>query len=120
MSSAELRSPHGPREVAEVVATLAVIGLIGLVTSLSFCSSAPRPVDTSRECDAILSRFVELRMRAANPKATPSQIALRQTSARRDEGAPLALAACEKHLTEANLSCAKSATNADDLERCFQ
>ncbi|MDC0685861.1 MULTISPECIES: hypothetical protein [Sorangium] len=107
-----------PATRADVLATLAIVLLVFgiLVGRAALRRAAPRP--SAEACAALLDRYVELVLRAANPEPAASQVAERTAMAREAAG-ERGFVRCEADLTQAEVACALQAGTADDLERCL-
>ncbi|NUP06309.1 MAG: hypothetical protein HOW73_09650 [Polyangiaceae bacterium] len=115
-SSERARTPNvAARNLA---ATIAVVTLLVGAVIFEVCSgSAPdRP---EARCEALLDRFVELRVRAANPKASDYVLEQAKSEARIEAERTEALQTCRERLTEDAAACAERALTADQLEQCF-
>lgn len=102
----------------DLVASSSLVGLVVCVVVLQMCGDR-RPKDADEKCLALLDRFVELRVRDANPKASDYLIEQRQAEARVQAKRVNVLELCRDRLTDVSAACAEKATNADDLERCL-
>lgn len=99
-------------------ATAAIVCLVSGAVIVHVLISA-RPIASEARCEALLDRFVELRVRADNPKASDYLVEQRKTEARASAEQSQSLERCRKGLTEEAAACADRATSADELERCF-
>jgi hypothetical protein len=107
-----------PATRVDVLATLAIVLLvIGVLAGrAALRRAAPRP--SAEACAALLDRYVELVLRAANPAPAASEVAARTAMAREAAG-KRGFVRCEADLTQAEVACALQAGTADDLERCL-
>ena len=99
-------------------ATIAIVVLFGGAVGLSLCTG-PRPDDAHERCAVILDKYVELRQRAADPKAP-----LHVFEEKRDDARKLALEGgellrCTRSISVESAACADRAQTADEIERCF-
>ena len=99
-------------------ATLAIVGLVAVAVGFSFCRGA-RPADVDERCARILDKYVELRQRAADPKAPLHVVEERQEDARKLALQGDALLRCAQSMSVDSAACADKAQTADELERCF-
>jgi hypothetical protein len=103
------------RDMSASVATISLV--IGAVLVSIFSGRAAD--GTSERCVALLDRFVELRLLAADPKTTPLVVEEHQAEAREQARRSHALERCQRRLTQDSAACADRAHSADELERCF-
>lgn len=101
-----------------LLGTAAIVAVFLGTAAVQVCSGT-RPAQPVERCEALFDRFVELRERAANPKASPGDLEARKSQARESAERSEALQDCQERLTEDTLSCAEAAMNADQLEQCF-
>jgi hypothetical protein len=101
-----------------LVATISVVTLVLGAVVFQVCSGS-RPDAAEARCEALFDRFVELRVRAANPKASDYDLEQQKNEARALEEHDRALETCREHLTEDAVACAERAMTADQLEQCF-
>lgn len=109
---------HTEVEKRNVIATSAIlVGIVGLVAF----GSVSRGEKVPTECEPLLDRYVELRMRSAYDQTSvpPSKLEEKQDRAKHDPKAAEALGDCAKRLTREKAECAMKAPSADELERCF-
>jgi hypothetical protein len=99
-------------------ATLGIVGLVVVAVSFSFCRGA-RPDDADERCARILDKYVELRQRAADPKAPLHVVEEKQEDARKLAIRDGALVRCTRAISVDSAACADKAQSADELERCF-
>lgn len=109
---------HPDANLRDLVASLSLVGLVVCVVVFQMCGQRP-PKDAEERCAALLDRFVELRVRDTNPKASDYVIEQRQVEARAQAKRVHVLELCQDRLTDVSAACAEKATNADDLERCL-
>ena len=117
MSERDVREPSD-HVARNLIGSAAIIALIIGATGLQVCSGT-RPEQPEARCEALLDRFVELRERAANPKASPGDVERRKSEARANTERDQALESCQRGLTEDTLACAEAAVNINQLEQCF-
>lgn len=104
--------------IKNLAATAGVVTIIVGAVILQVCSGSS-PNEAEARCDALLDRFVELRVRAANPKASEHFLEERKQAAKDQAERTQALETCREQLTEDMATCAEKAMSADQLEQCF-
>lgn len=97
--------------LAIIVGTAGLVLGPGLAARLSAHPSAA-------ECDALLTRYVELKERAVSEKVDPKSYAAALASAQSLAGPTFV--ACTSEVTLDEADCARKAGNADELERCLR
>ena len=107
-----------PATRADVLGTAAIlVGTVALVLgprAVARLSAHP----SAAECDALLTRYVELKERAISDKLDPKHFEEALEEARRRAGPTFATCTTEVTLEEAE--CARKAGYADELERCLR
>ena len=108
-----------PATRGEVIATLAIVG--GLAAIIASGPVRRRLADhpSAEECVALLDRYVEHVVRAADPKVPSGDLAARKAQARTLSSSDPAFARCTTDLTRKEAECAMGANNADEFERCL-
>ena len=109
----------GPVTRGEVLATLAIVGGLAVVIvsgPLYRRLSAHPSTDT---CTALLDRYVEHVVRAAEPDIPAGELATRKARARDISASDAMFARCTTALTQREAECALRAGNADEFERCL-
>lgn len=103
----------------EVIATLVIVG--GLAAIIASGPVRRRFVEhpSPEECVALLDRYVEHVVRAADPKVPSGELSSRQAQARALSSTDPAFARCTTSLTRKEAACAMQANNADEFERCL-
>jgi len=101
-----------------VLATLAIIGaLLGVLAARAILRRlGPHP--TEERCAAMLARYAEQQVRAADLSERPSPPRAGPDGGLR-EPSPADVASCARDLTASEVDCAMGSNNADELERCL-
>ncbi len=100
----------------EVTATAVIVA--GLAVA-AFVLGARRGELAPGQCEPVLERYVELRVRASYEKVTSSVLEEMEDRSKRGVKAAEAMGDCARHLTQETADCAMKAPSADELERCF-
>ena len=100
----------------EVKATAVIVLGLGLAV---VALGARRGELAPAQCDPVLERYVDLRLRASYDKVPASLLEEMEDRAKRGVKAAEAMGDCARHLTQETADCAMKAPNADELERCF-
>jgi hypothetical protein len=103
----------------EVIATLAIVGGLAAVIASGPIRRRLSDHPSAAECVALLDRYVEHVVRAADPKVPAGDLSARKAQARALSSSDPASARCSTTLTKKEAECAMQATNADEFERCL-
>lgn len=109
-----------PSTRAEVLAALGVVALVAGAVVVGRIRHALAPHATAAQCEQLLERYVEHLAHAAEPSPAASAIAAEKMEARARAASDPIFARCPREITEAQATCALSAHNADEVERCLQ
>ncbi len=103
----------------EVIATVAVVGGLAAIIATGPVRRRFAEHPSPEECVALLDRYVEHVVRAADPKVPGGDLSARQAQARALSSTDPAFARCTTSLTRKEAECAMRANNADEFERCL-
>ena len=101
-----------------------VIGALAIIAGAAAIAFVPRLVvklsahPTALECDALLARYVKMKERSVSEKVDSKHYAAALEDARRLAGP--AFAACTTEVTLDEAECARTADDADKMERCLR
>ncbi len=94
------------------------LGASAIVASLAACKSPPANASVA-ECDALLDRYTELALRESVPDASADLVDAQKAQVREMAAASSVLTACPGHITQAQRTCAMSASTPDAFEACL-
>jgi hypothetical protein len=103
----------------EVIATVAIVGGLAALIASGPVRRRLAPHPSADECVALLDRYVEHVVRAADPKVPAGDLSSRKAQARALSSTDPAFARCTTSLTRKEADCAMQASNADEFERCL-
>jgi len=101
-----------------------LLGALAIVAGTAALALGPglaarfSPHPSKAECEALLTRYVELKERAVSEKMNRKSYAAALDSARRTTGP--AFAGCTSEVTMDEAACTRRANNADEFERCLR
>ena len=74
---------------------------------------------TPAECDRLLDKYTELRLRSTDPKVSGADVERARVEARAQAKLSRAFHTCTKDLTRESMDCALGSFHADEIERCL-
>jgi hypothetical protein len=106
-----------PRTRGRIATVTVTVGFVAATIVGAMCT--PKAEHRRTRCRALLERSVELRIRAAEPKAAIPDVERRKAEALVVAERDGSLARCEASLGRESAECAEHAPTADAFERCF-
>jgi hypothetical protein len=101
-----------------------LLGALAIVAATAVAALGPRllarlgPHPSAAECEALLTRYVELKERSVTEKLDPKRYEAALEDAKRAAGP--SFSACTTEVTLEDLECARRAGHVDELERCLR
>lgn len=97
-----------------------VTGVIVTAAVLGVGTSACKKKISARECDEMVSRYVELAMKEKFPDAAAEQVAAERTRVSQEARAADELKNCASEVTPDEHACAMKSPTSDGLIKCLE